>query len=106
VTLTNYQPFSIICDESRDRRREIVMLTALVLVCSFGATPDLATCNSDNAVYVMPVPGNFASPTTCFLHGQAYLAGTIVGRDLAPGDRVKVICVRRRASAEAQIEND
>jgi hypothetical protein len=82
------------------------MLTALVLVCSLGANPDLAACDRDNAVYVMSVPGNFTSPTTCFLHGQAYLAGTTLGKDLAPGDRVKVVCMRLPAPAQAELGND
>jgi len=82
------------------------MLTALVLVCSLGASPDLAACNRDNAVYVMSVPGSFTSPTTCFLHGQAYLAETTLGRDLTQGDRVKVVCVRQRPPAEAELGND
>jgi hypothetical protein len=80
------------------------MLTTLVLVCSLGAAPDLASFDRDIAVYEMRVPGSFTSPTTCFLHGQTYLAGIIFGRDLAPGDRVKVLCVRRQA--EADLEHD
>jgi hypothetical protein len=71
------------------------MLTALVLVCSLDATPALADCNRDNAVHVMPVPGDFVSPVTCFLQGQAYLAGTTIGRDLSPDERVRVICADR-----------
>jgi hypothetical protein len=78
------------------------MLTALVLVCSFDAAPDLSTCTSDNAVYVMSVPGSFASPTSCFAHGQAYLAQTTFGRDLAPDDRVKVVCAPRRADNQGR----
>lgn len=72
------------------------MLTALVLICSLGATPNLADCDRDNAIHVMPAPDSFASPVTCFLHGQAYVAGTSIGRTLAPGDRVKVVCVKQR----------
>ncbi len=72
------------------------MLTALVLICALGATPNLADCDRDKATHVMPVPDSFASPVTCFLHGQAYVAGTSIGRTLAPGDRVKVVCVKRQ----------
>jgi hypothetical protein len=69
------------------------MLTALVLVCSLAATPDLAACNRDNAVDVMRVPEEFGNPATCFMTGQAYLAQTEIGRDLGTDDRVKVICM-------------
>jgi hypothetical protein len=69
------------------------MLTALVLVCSLAATPDLAACNRDNAVDVMRVPEEFGNPATCFMNGQAYLAQTEIGRQLGADDRVKVICM-------------
>jgi hypothetical protein len=69
------------------------MLTALVLVCSLTATPDLAACNRDNAVDVMRVPEEFGNPATCFMSGQAYLAQTEIGRDLSPDDRIKVVCM-------------
>jgi hypothetical protein len=72
--------------------RGVGMLTALVLVCSLDTTPLLADCDRDNAIHVMAVPGVFVSPITCFLHGQAHLAGTAIGRDLFPNERVKVIC--------------
>ena len=70
------------------------MLTALVLVCSLAATPDLRECTQSNAVDVVRVPGEFANPATCFMHGQAYLAETTLGRDLTADDRVKVMCSR------------
>ena len=70
------------------------MLTALVLICSVAATPDLRDCIHDNAVAVMRVPAEFGSPATCFMHGQAYLAGTSIGQELGDNDRIKIICVR------------
>jgi len=70
------------------------MLTALILVCSLASVPDLADCTRDNAVQVMYVPAAFANPVTCFMHGQAYLAETTIGRDLAENEAVKVICSR------------
>ena len=73
------------------------MLTALILVCSLAIAPDIATCTRGNAVYVMRVPAVFGSPATCFMHGQAYLAETTIGRDLAQDERVKVICVQARS---------
>jgi hypothetical protein len=69
------------------------MLTAVVLVCSLGITPDIKICGRDNAVMVMPLPETFASPAACFLQGQAYLARTSLGRTLRAEERVKVVCM-------------
>jgi hypothetical protein len=74
------------------------MLTALILVCSLATAPDIATCTRGNAVYVMRVPTVFGSPATCFMPGQAYLAETTIGRDLAQDERVKVICVQSQSA--------
>lgn len=70
------------------------MLTAMVLICSATNTPDIRDCNRDNARAVMRVPVSFANPVTCFVHGQAYLAQTSIGQELADTDRVKIVCVR------------
>jgi hypothetical protein len=70
------------------------MLTALVLVCSLAVTPDLRECSRDNAVHVLQVPEEFALPATCAMRGQAFLAGTSIGQELANDERVKVMCVR------------
>jgi hypothetical protein len=75
------------------------VLTALVLICSAAAAPDLHDCTRHNATAVLRVPAEFGSPATCFLHGQAYLAGTSIGRELEPDERVKVICVRSEVLA-------
>lgn len=75
------------------------MLTALILICSTAITPDLAACTHANAVNVMRVPTEFGNPATCFMHGQAYLAETSLGRDLADNERVKVMCVRSQTTA-------
>jgi hypothetical protein len=68
------------------------MLTALVLVCSLGATPDLRACDQSNALDVLRVPEEHGSPASCFMHGQAYLAQTEFGRQLSGDERVKVVC--------------
>jgi len=70
------------------------MLTALILVCSIAVTPDLRDCDPTNARIVMRTPEAYASPVTCAMHGQAYLAETAVGRALSETDRVKVVCMR------------
>ena len=71
------------------------MLTALILICSVLATPDLADCSEKNARVVMVVPEQFQSPITCAMHGQTYVAETAIGRDLAETDRIKVVCTHR-----------
>ncbi len=78
---------------------EYEMLTALVLVCSLAVTPDLVSCNTDNAVSVTRVPEDFGSPATCFMHGQAYLAETTLGQNLADNERIKIICAPRRQAS-------
>jgi hypothetical protein len=70
------------------------MMTALILVCSLAALPDLGACTRENALHVLHVPATFQSPVTCLMHGQAYLAQTSIGQSLDKGEAVKVICVR------------
>jgi hypothetical protein len=70
------------------------MLTALVLVCSLALTPDLHDCTRENAVHVLQVSEEFALPATCAMHGQAFLAETSVGQELANDERVKIVCIR------------
>jgi hypothetical protein len=77
------------------------MLTALILICSLAATPDLAACSRSNAVDVMYAAVESANPAACFMHGQAYLAGTSLGRELAENERVKIMCVRSKPADEA-----
>lgn len=79
------------------------MLTALVLICSVAVTPDLRDCTQDNAIDVMRTPSEFGNPVTCFLHGQAFLAQTSLGRELRETDRVKIVCARStKVSAKAK----
>jgi len=73
---------------------ELTMLTALVLICSVVATPDLRDCTRDNATAVMRVPAQFGHPAACLMHGQAYLAETSIGQEFGDNDRVKVVCAR------------
>jgi hypothetical protein len=71
----------------------VKMLTALILVCSVAITPELGNCDRNNAVHVLQVPEQFGNPVTCMLHGQAYLAGSSIGRDIDPSETVKVLCI-------------
>ena len=70
------------------------MLTALILVCSLATVSNLGDCTRDNALDVVYVPATFASPITCLMHAQAYLADSSIGRDLPQNEAFKVICVR------------
>jgi hypothetical protein len=81
------------------------MLTALVLVCSLATTPDLSICNRDNALDVMRVPDVFASPVTCAMNGQVYLAQTAIGLNLDNGEAIKVICVPSTTVDAAQLRS-
>jgi hypothetical protein len=75
------------------RRTGLSVLIALILICSSATGPDFTHCTQDNAISVMRVPSKFASPVACFMHGQAYLAGTSIGSELAKTDRVTIVCV-------------
>jgi hypothetical protein len=68
------------------------MLTALILICSAAATPDIRDCSRENATAVMRVPADFGNPVTCFMHGQAYLAETSIGQTLEANDLVRIVC--------------
>jgi hypothetical protein len=82
------------------------VLTALILICSATVAPDVGECTRSNATTVMRVPAEFGNPSTCFMHAQAYLAGTSFGQDLGPNDRVKIICVRSETIAASRSVND
>lgn len=70
------------------------MLTALILICSMTATPDLALCGTENAESVIRLPQDDITPVSCLMHGQAYVAETEIGRNLDAGERVKVVCTK------------
>jgi hypothetical protein len=74
------------------------MLTAMILICSVANTPNIADCSRANALDVLWLPELFSNPVTCFMHGQAYVAGSAVGRDLTESERVKVVCLRKQVA--------
>ncbi len=78
------------------------MLTALILICSLANTPDIHDCDRNNAIDVVWMPATFGSPITCLMQGQAYLAGTDIGRNLNAGEQVKVMCVRKQAAVPGE----
>jgi hypothetical protein len=75
------------------------MLTALILICLLSSVSNGEACTEQNAVQVLRSPEAFASPVTCLMHGQAYLANSALGRDLNQGETVKVICKPNRVVA-------
>jgi len=75
------------------------MLAAMILVCSLATTPNIRDCNRNNATDVMWVPETFSNPITCYMHGQAYIAGTSIGRSLTANEHVKVMCLRNKRAA-------
>jgi hypothetical protein len=79
------------------------MLTALILICSAAATPDIRDCSRDNATAVMRVPANFGNPVTCFMQGQAYLAETSIGQTLEPNDLVRIVCAPAETSVTVPV---
>src|SRR3974377_2347564 len=58
------------------------IMTALILVCSLAAFPDLGACTRENALEVLRVPATFESPASCLMHGQAYLGQTSIRQSL------------------------
>ena len=82
------------------------MLTALILVCSVAVTPELRDCDRTNAIHLLQLPEETGNPLMCMMHGQAYLAGTAIGRELREDERVKVMCVRAasRPARDARAE--
>jgi hypothetical protein len=61
------------------------MLTALILICSVVAVPDIRDCARNNATAVMRVPAEFINPASCFMHGQAFLASSSIGQETRRG---------------------
>jgi hypothetical protein len=76
------------------------LFTTLVLICSLTITPDLRECNRTNAVHVVQVPEQYSMPAGCFMHGQAYVAGTSIGQQLAENESVKVLCINSTTHAQ------
>jgi hypothetical protein len=80
----------------RNQSEHFLMLTALILVCSLASVPDLAACTEQNARVVLRDPETFTVPSSCLMHGQAYLAESAIGRELGENEAVKVLCLRSR----------
>jgi hypothetical protein len=77
------------------------MLSALLLVCSLAVTPNIHDCNRTNATDVIWMPETSANPSTCFVHAQAYVADTAIGRSITSDERLRVICVPKAEGIRA-----
>lgn len=73
------------------------MLTGVVLICSAAVLADPHECTLSNANTVLREPVEFGNPARCFMHAQACLAGSSIGRELDASERVRIICVPRES---------
>jgi len=68
------------------------VFSVLILVCAAALARQECRIETARAVIQGPDANN---EVMCAFHGQAYLAGTQIGRDLRPGQEyVKVLCRR------------
>ena len=73
------------------------MLRGVVLVCSAAGVADPHECTLSSANTVLRVPVEFGNSATCFMHAQAYLAGSSIGRELDASERGRIICEPRES---------
>ena len=67
------------------------MFKVLILVCSATLAP--SECQPETALEVVQGP-EARNEIACALQSQAYFAQTALGRDLQPGEYVKIRCRR------------
>jgi hypothetical protein len=68
-------------------------------------TPDLQDCTRNNAIAVLPVPGEFEHLATCLMQAQAFLAKTSIAHEFGDDDQVKVICARTKDGFAKRLAN-
>jgi hypothetical protein len=66
------------------------MLTALILICMISNSE----CTEKTAVFVLRVPEEFSTPTSCLMAGQEYVSTTQV----APLDDEKMIVICKKSA--------
>jgi len=81
---------------------DIMMMTALLLICALG-TPQ-ADCSVDTADAVIQGP-DAMSLVECGLHGQAYIAGGALAGYLDDAHYLKVSCTSRQISPGAPLQD-
>jgi hypothetical protein len=67
------------------------MFKVVLLVCAANITP--AECHADTAIHLVNGP-DATNEVMCGMQSQAYLAQTWIGRSLADGEYVKIVCRR------------
>ena len=75
------------------------MFKVLILVCAAGMAP--RDCQAHNALEVVQGP-EARNEIACALQSQAYFAQTALGRNLRPGEYVKIRC-RRTAIGKGNV---
>ena len=75
------------------------MFKVLILVCAANLAP--SECQPDTALEVLQGP-EARNEIACALQSQAYFAQTALGRDLQPGEYVKIRC-RRTAIGKGNV---
>ena len=73
------------------------MYKVLLLICTVGMHQ--SECTVDTAVNVIRGPDAY-DLASCGLKSQAYLAGTVIGRNLTHGEYPKIICQRTGIGGE------
>jgi hypothetical protein len=77
------------------------MLVALVLICPLFVPSEIANCAWSKATAAIRLPGEFATPVACLLHGHAFLAERSLGAHLSETEQVKVVCAPKGSIAAA-----
>jgi hypothetical protein len=67
------------------------MFKVILLVCAANIAP--GDCQADNALYLLNGP-DASNEVVCGMQSQAYLAQTWLGRSLADGEYLKILCQR------------
>ncbi len=80
------------------------MMTAMVLICSLVKTPLAMNCDTEKAVDVLKVPGEYHSLVICFSRAQTFLAESRY--ELAADRYPKFVCGRPRLPANVGLSAD
>lgn len=77
------------------------MLVALVLICPLFVSSEGAHCAWSKATAAIRLPGAFATPVACLVHGHTFLAESSFARHLSETEQVKVVCAPKGSMAAA-----
>jgi hypothetical protein len=77
------------------------MLVALVLICPLFASTEVTHCAWSKATAAIRLPGEFASPVPCLLHGHAFFSERSLAMHLSESEQVKVVCAPKGSMAAA-----